>query len=140
NIRILNSIIQVKNKFINKLQRRVVIISIMLFHNFNNAQINNKIEGISFNTPCEIEYIRNIKNQNHYNCYYQDNSNYFHDYSITVSNLFNDLNGLSESGVSAYKEEFLKTIKQNSIKEGAILAEYIELSNGTKALLTISSL
>ena len=32
------------------------------------GQTKNKIEGIVIDTPCELEYTRNLGNQNNYSC------------------------------------------------------------------------
>lgn len=83
----------------------------LMFH----GQINNKIEGISINAPCEIEYTRNINNQNNYTCN-NIKGNKIINYTIHVVNLYNDLNGLNENSLKIYKKTYLKTAKENAEK------------------------
>jgi hypothetical protein len=103
----------------------------------SQGQVNNKIEGITINAPCEIEYTRNINNQNNYTCN-NIKGNTIINYTIHVSNLFNDMNGLSENSLKIYKKTYLKTAKENAekLKE---TTEYIKLFDKIDAL-TITAL
>lgn len=104
-----------------------------------NAQINSKIEGITINSPCELEYTRNLENQNNYSCPFQYGDQKLDNYSVTVSNLQSDMKGLTGNNLKVFKETFLQTIKSNSESLGET-TKYIELDNGLKALTIISYL
>ncbi|WP_157209261.1 hypothetical protein [Mariniflexile maritimum] len=97
------------------------------------AQIDNKIEGLTINCPCELEYTRNLGNQNNYACVVQDNNEKIKQYSVTVQNLFEDMNGLNEKTLQVYKDQFLQTAKENAEMNNES-TESILLSNGQKAL------
>ena len=97
------------------------------------AQTDNKIEGIIINTPCELEYTRNIGNQNNYSCATQDKNEKIFQYSVTVQNLFEEMKGLSGDSLKAFKEQFFKTAKENA-KLNNEQSELIVLANGQKAL------
>lgn len=103
-----------------------------------NAQINSKIEGIIINSPCELEYTRNLGDQNNYACVSQDN-NKIMQYSVTVQNLFEDMSGLNEKILKAYKDQFFLTVKENAKSNGET-TKSIELINGQKALSVKSEL
>ena len=113
----------------------IVLIIVPLF---SIAQISNRIEGIIINSPCELEYMRNLGNQNNYSCVFEDRNSNLYNYSATVSNLYNDINGLSENELKLYKKEFLKVTKDIAESSGE-KAEYIKLKN-LDAVLTISYL
>lgn len=104
-----------------------------------NAQINSKIEGITINSPCELEYTRNLDNQNNYSCPFQYGNGKLDNYSVTVSNLQNEMTGLTGSSLKEFKETFLQTIKSNSESNGES-AKYIDLKNGIKAVSSVSYL
>ncbi|WP_458626491.1 hypothetical protein [Winogradskyella sp. PC D3.3] len=104
-----------------------------------NAQINSKIEGITINSPCELEYTRNLGDQNNYACVSQDNNEKILQYSVTVQNLFKDMNGLNEKTLKVFKDQFLQTAKENAESNGEKTSS-IELINGGKALSIISEL
>ncbi|MEP6805738.1 MAG: hypothetical protein ABI892_14520 [Flavobacterium sp.] len=116
-----------------------IFLFIILSFGATNAQINTKIEGISVNAPCELEYTRNIGNQNNYSCPLQYDGNKIDNYSVTVSNLQTQMNGLKESSLKAYKTSFLKTIEINSKAEGET-TKYLKLKNGIDALSSVSYL
>jgi len=97
------------------------------------SQIDNKIEGLILNTPCELEYTRNIGNQNNYSCVNQDSNEKIIQYSVTVQNLFNEMNGLNQNDLKAFKTQFLETAKEDAIMNNES-AEFIELANGQEAL------
>lgn len=97
------------------------------------SQTENKIEGIKINTPCELEYTRNLGNQNNYNCLIQGNDEKIFQYSVTVQNLFEELKGMSGKSLDVYKEHFLKTAKDISEINNES-TEWIVLKNGQKAL------
>ncbi len=97
------------------------------------AQIDNKIEGLTLDMPCELEYTRNLGNQNNYACVVQDNNEKIRQYSVTVQNLFADMNRLNEKTLQVYKDQFLQTAKENAKSNGE-KTESIVLSNGQKAL------
>ncbi|MGE4346828.1 MAG: hypothetical protein AB7D46_05365 [Flavobacteriaceae bacterium] len=117
---------------------RKFLITLAIVPLFSIAQISNKIEGITINSPCELEYMRNLDNQNNYSCAFQDRDNKIYNYSATILNLFKDTNGLSENSLREYKKEFLKTTKEIAEINGE-KAEYVKLKN-LDALLTISYL
>lgn len=104
-----------------------------------NAQINSKIEGITINSPCELEYTRNLGDQNNYACVSQDSNEKIMQYSVTVQNLFEDMNGLNEKTLKAYKDQFFLTAKENAESNGET-TKSIELINGKKALSIKSEL
>lgn len=103
------------------------------------GQINNKIEGITLNAPCELEYTQNLGNQNNYSCVFQDEKGYIVNYSATVQNLFDEMNGLDERTLKVFEESFLDTAKQMSETVGE-KTEYLFLSNGIKALKSQSNI
>lgn len=110
-------------------------ISILLFSFFSiltQGQINNKIEGIIVNAPCEIEYTRNINNQNNYTCN-NSKGNIIINYTIHVTNLYNDMNGLDEKALNAFKETYLETVKNNAEKLEET-TKYLKLYNKINAL------
>lgn len=104
-----------------------------------NAQIITKIESISINAPCELEYTRNAGNQNNYSCPVQTGEGKLDNYSVTVQNVQTHMNGLNESSLKAYKDSFLKSAEKDS-KNSGDKTKYIKLSNGIVALSSISDL
>ena len=112
---------------------------IILYSGAINAQIITKIEGISINAPCELEYTRNPGNQNNYSCPVQADEGKLYNYSVTVQNLQTHMNGLNESSLKAYKDSFLKSAEKDSKKSGDT-TNYIKLSNGIVALSCISEI
>jgi len=115
-----------------------IFLFIILSFGTLKAQIKTKIEGISINAPCELEYTRNIGNQNNYSCPLQYDDK-IDNYSVTVSNLQTQMNGLKENSLKTYKTSFLKTIESNSKAEGET-TKYLKLSNGIDALSSVSYL
>lgn len=115
------------NKIMKKLTLLIAFCSLV-----TQAQIKNKIEGIIINAPCEIEYVRNINGQNNYTCNYTK-GNILINYTVHISNLYKDINGLNEKNLKTYKRTFLKTVKENAekVKEKT---KYILLLNNKKAL------
>ena len=109
-----------------------------LYSLISQGQVNNKIEGITINAPCEIEYTRNINNQNNYTCN-NIKGNTLINYTIHVTNLFNDMNGLNENSLKVYKKTYLKVAKENAekLKE---TTKYITLFNRIDALSIIAFL
>ena len=103
------------------------------------GQVKNKIEGIVINTPCELEYTRNLGNQNNYSCVIQKTDNKIFQYSITVQNLFEEMKGFTGSSLQVFKDEFLKSAMNNAIANGES-AKYITLNNRGSALKTESYL
>ncbi|MFI8606451.1 hypothetical protein ACIGCP_18430 [Cellulophaga baltica] len=103
------------------------------------AQINSKIEGITINSPCELEYTRNLGNQNNYTCPYQYGNGKLDNFSVTVTNLQTDMVGMTGNSMDVYKKTFLETIKSNSESNGET-ARNMEFSNGIKAVSSISYL
>jgi hypothetical protein len=103
------------------------------------AQINNKIEGLTIDTSCELEYTKNLGNQNNYSCVFQGDNEKVLQYSVTVQNLFEDMNGLSEATLSVFKEEFLKGLVSNAEASNQDVKS-IYLSNGQRAILMTSYL
>ncbi|TYB69451.1 MULTISPECIES: hypothetical protein [Bizionia] len=97
------------------------------------SQTENKIEGLTINTPCELEYTRNLGNQNNYSCVFQDNNENIFQYSATVQNLFEDMKGLTGNSLQVFKDQFFKTAKENAQSNGE-KTENIVLANGQKAL------
>lgn len=97
------------------------------------AQTDNKIEGLTINTPCELEYTRNLGNQNNYSCVIQNNSDKIFQYSVTVQNLFEEMKGLSENTLQVFKDQFLQSAKENAESNGEN-TEFIVLESGEKAL------
>ena len=116
-----------------------IIIILVLTSWSINAQINSKIEGITINSPCELEYTRNLGDQNNYACVSQDNNEKIMQYSVTVQNLFEDMNGLDEKTLKAYKDQFFLSAKENAESNGEKTTS-IELINGQKALSIKSEL
>lgn len=116
------------------------IILLLVFASWSlNAQINSKIEGISINSPCELEFTRNLGNQNNYSCPFQYGNGKLNNYSVTVSNLQTEMSRFTGSSLNEYKKTFLQTIKSNSESNGET-AEYLEFSNGIKAVSSVSYL
>ena len=97
------------------------------------AQTDNKIEGLTINTPCELEYTRNLGNQNNYSCVIQDTNEKVFQYSVTVQNLFEEMNGLSGNTLQVFKDQFLQTAKENATSNGES-TESVILANGQNAL------
>jgi hypothetical protein len=98
-----------------------------------HSQIENKIEGLLLNTPCELEYTRNIGNLNNYSCVNQDSNEKIIQYSVTVQNLFNEMNGLTQKELEIFKTRFFDTAKANAEMNNES-TESIVLANGQKAL------
>ncbi|HEY9184326.1 MAG TPA: hypothetical protein VIM94_03270 [Salegentibacter sp.] len=111
----------------------------MLFPLLSFGQTNNKIEGLVIDTPCELEYTRNLGNQNNYSCVIQKADNKIFQYSITVQNLFEKMKGLTGNSLQIFKDEFLKSAKNNATANGES-AEFITLNNQGIALKTESYL
>tara|TARA_R110000868_G_scaffold22502_2_gene92395 strand:- start:386 stop:883 length:498 start_codon:yes stop_codon:yes gene_type:complete len=103
------------------------------------SQTGNKIEGLDFDAPCELEYTRNLGNQNNYSCVKQANTGEIFQYSITVQNLFEEMNGFSGNTLNTFKEQFLKTVIEKAESNNE-KSEYITLTNGQKAVKTESFL
>jgi len=118
--------------------KKIILLAI-LFPSFILAQINTKIEGLELNTPCELEYTRNLGNQNNYSCVIQNNKEKIFQYSVTVQNLFTEMNNLSKHKLLSYKDSFFKTAENNA-KSNNEKTEYISLVNGQKALKITSYL
>jgi len=117
-----------------------VILLLAITYTSLNAQINTKIEGITINAPCELEYTRNLGNQNNYSCpYLYNGEEKLDNYSITVSNLQTEMNGLTDSSLKEFKNTFLKTIEINS-SNNAGTTKYIVLNNGISAVSSVSYL
>lgn len=110
-----------------------LILALILIPFLGFSQTENKIEGLNFEAPCELEYTRNLGNQNNYSCVTQVNTGEVFQYSITVQNLFEEMNGLSGNTLKAFKEQFLKTATENA-ESNSEKAEYIFLVNGEKAV------
>ncbi|MBZ0328266.1 MAG: hypothetical protein K8F54_11715 [Altibacter sp.] len=117
-----------------------IIILLTITYSSLNAQIITKIEGVSLNAPCELEYTRNIGNQNNYSCpYLYNNDEKLDNYSITVTNLQTEMNGLNDSSLNEFKKTFLETIESNSKNNGES-PNFILLNNGISAVSSISYL
>jgi len=115
-----------------------IILLLVITYTSLNAQINTKIEGVTINAPCELEYTRNIGNQNNYSCpYLYSGEEKLDNYSITVTNLQTEMNGLTDSSLKEFKNTFLKTIEINS-RKNAGSTNYIVLNNGISAISSIS--
>lgn len=97
------------------------------------AQIDNKIEGLTIDCPCELEYTRNLGNQNNYSCVFQDDNENIFQYSVTVQNLFEEMNGLSGTTLKVFKNQFFQTLRDNA-KSNNQNAESINLRNGDTAI------
>ena len=97
------------------------------------SQTENKIEGLTIDTPCELEYTRNLGNQNNYSCVIQDNAEKIFQYSVTVQNLFEEMNGLNGNTLKVFKDQFFQTAIENAQSNGE-KTEKIVLSNGQEAL------
>jgi len=97
------------------------------------AQTDNKIEGLTINAPCELEYTRNLGNQNNYSCVIQNNNDKIFQYSVTVQNLFEEMKGLSGNTLQVFKDQFLQSAKENAKSNGES-TEFIVLESGQKAL------
>lgn len=104
---------------------------------FSFTQIENKIEGLTIDTPCALEYTRNLGNQNNYSCTSQDQEAKVYQYSVTTQNLFNEMNGLNSQSLKVFKDEFLITAKKNAVSNGEN-AKLIVLANGENAVITES--
>ncbi|MDD7913819.1 hypothetical protein [Polaribacter ponticola] len=116
-----------------------IIIVLILTSWSIKAQINTKIEGITINSICELEYTRNLGNQNNYACVSQDSNEKIMQYSVTVQNLFEDMKGMNEKTLKIYKDQFFLTTKENSESNGE-KTTLIKLKNGQKALSIVSEL
>ncbi len=97
------------------------------------SQTDNKIEGLTINTPCELEYTRNLGNQNNYSCVLQKNDETIFQYSVTVQNLFEEMNKIQGKELQSYKNSFLQAARENATSNGES-TESIILANGQKAL------
>ena len=97
------------------------------------SQIENKIEGLIINTPCELEYTRNLGNQNNYNCVLQKTDETIFQYSVTVQNLFEEMNKFQGKELQSYKTNFLQAARENATSNGES-TESLILANGQKAL------
>jgi len=104
-----------------------------------NAQISNKIEGISVNAPCELKFTRNAGNQNNYSCPLQYRNGKIDNYSVIVSNLQNDMNGLNENTLKSFKTSFFETA-ESSYKNAGETTKHLKLTSGIQALSSISYL
>lgn len=100
---------------------------------FTFAQIENKIEGLTIDCPCELEYTRNLGNQNNYSCFLQDIDNNILQYSVTVQNLFEEMNGLNSETLKVFKDQFFLSAKQNAELNNET-TKSITLINGDKGL------
>lgn len=116
-----------------------IILFIILCISTVNAQVRCKIEGIIINSPCELEYTRNLGNQNNYSCVAQIEEGKIDNYSVTVQNLNSSMNGLNENSLKTYKSTFLKTAEIN-YKNAGETTKYLKLSNGIDAISSISYL
>tara|TARA_R110002051_G_scaffold88179_4_gene155430 strand:+ start:24031 stop:24528 length:498 start_codon:yes stop_codon:yes gene_type:complete len=112
---------------------------LILFSWVVSSQVNSKIEGIVLNAPCELNYTRNINNQNNYSCIQETNNGYINNYSVTVNNLYNDLAGLTVQQKRIFSEEFHKRVKQNAEEIGEV-SKSVKLKNGKNATSVISYL
>ncbi|MFS4469801.1 hypothetical protein [Maribacter sp. 2210JD10-5] len=110
-----------------------IIFALLLIPFLGFSQTDNKIEGLNFDAPCELEYTRNLGNQNNYSCVTQVSTGEIFQYSITVQNLFEEMSGLSGNTLKAFKEQFLKTTTENAESNNE-KAENIVLANGEKAV------
>lgn len=120
------------------IMKKIILLGLLIpFLSF--AQIDNKIEGLTIDCPCELEYTRNLGNQNNYSCVIQDEDDKIFQYSVTVQNLFEDMNGLNETTLKAYKDQFLQTLIDNTESSDGN-ANSINLANGQKAIQMISYL
>jgi len=91
--------------------KKIILLEILLpFMVF--SQTENKIEGLTIDTPCELEYTRNLGNQNNYSCVIQDNDEKIFQYSVTIQNLFEEMNGLTENTLKVFKDQFFKQRKK----------------------------
>lgn len=99
---------------------KIKIILLMLFSWTLISQVDSKIEGITINVPCELNYTRNINNQNNYSCIKQTDTGFINNYSVTVNNLYNDFAGLTVQEEKTFLEEFHKRIGQNAKEVGDI--------------------
>ena len=118
------------------MRNRICTLLLIVIPLFSKAQINNTINGITLNLPCELEYKRTILNQKSYNCVSQDINEYVHSYDFNISDLSNDLSSLNEKQKNEYKASFLNQIIINS-KQNGEYSEYFTL-NGVKAISVIS--
>lgn len=97
------------------------------------SQTDNKIEGLTINTPCELEYTRNLGDQNNYSCVLQKTDETIFQYSVTVQNLFEEMNKFQGKELLSFKNSFLQAARENAISNGES-TETIILANGQKAL------
>lgn len=118
---------------------KITIILLMLFSWTLISQVDSKIEGITINVPCELNYTRNINNQNNYSCIKQTDTGFINNYSVTVNNLYNDFAGLTVQEEKTFLEEFHKRIGQNA-KEVGDISKNIKLKNGKNGTSVISYL
>ncbi len=82
--------------------KKIFLLGILIsFSTF--SQTDNKIEGLIINTPCELEYTRNLGNQNNYSCVLQDDDERIFQYSVTVQNLFEEMNEFSGNSLKVLK-------------------------------------
>ncbi|CAM4063824.1 hypothetical protein [Gillisia hiemivivida] len=112
--------------------KKILLLGI-LFPFIAISQTDNKIEGLTINTPCELEYTRNLGNQNNYSCVLQNIDETIFQYSVTVQNLFEEMNNFQGKQLQSFKNSFLQAAKQNAISNGES-TESIILANGQKAL------
>ena len=92
---------------------KMFIVILLISCSLNGQSLNN-IEGVKFNVPCEMAYTRNIDNQNNYSCVVEDNNGHIINYSLTISNLYNDLKGLSYKAGKIFEEEFINKIENDA--------------------------
>ncbi len=104
------------------------------------AQIENKIEGVIIDIPCELKYIRGYDNISNYNCeIFEDGFTIVYQYSLTVDNLSETINNLNGSSLETFKNQYLQSIIQNFESKNQSV-EVVALSNAQKAFKTKSYL
>ncbi|MDE0536438.1 hypothetical protein, partial [Tenacibaculum sp. L6] len=97
-----------------------------------SAQVKNKIEGLIIESPCELFYTRNIGDKNNYSCNYEKNG-YLINYSVLVSNVYNETKAFNKQEEKQYHEAFLNEAKLNA-ERNKERTKYISF-NGKKALV-----
>lgn len=116
--------------FKTKIMKKILLLIITFFPLIIFSQTDNKIEGLIINTPCELEYTRNLGNQNNYSCVTQNE--YIKQFSVTVQNLFEEMKGLNGDSLKEYKNSFITGAKNNAESNGETVESII--INGKKAL------
>jgi hypothetical protein len=99
------------------------------------AQIDNTIEGLIVNTPCEIAYT-NLQEKDMYACVFTNGENLF-GYSIKIVDFTEQFKAANEIDIPAIEEYIFQFVWEENLTVASSL-DTILLGNGQKAMLSIT--